>query len=51
MRAGCATGSIPAEEASGAKDDRGDLLELLDLVAARDTLVVTHVDRLSQGLT
>ena len=30
--AGCAMGNIRAEEASGAKDDRGRLLELLDLV-------------------
>ena len=33
VRAGCAMGNIRAEEASGAKDDRGGLLELLDLVA------------------
>ena len=31
VRAGCAMGNIRAEEASGAKDDRGGLLELLDL--------------------
>ena len=49
VRAGCAMGNIRAEEASGAKDDRGGLLELLDLVVAGDTLVVTHIDRLSQG--
>ena len=42
VRAGCAMGNIRAEEASGAKDDRGGLLELLDLV-------VTHIDRLSRG--
>ena len=48
MRAGCAMGNIRTEEASGAKDDRGGLLELVD---AADTLVVTHIDRLSQGLT
>ena len=51
VRAGCAMGNIRAEEASGAKDDRGGLLELLDLVAEGDTLVVTHIDRLSRGLT
>ena len=51
VRAGCAMGNIRAEEASGAKDDRGGLLELLDLVAGGDTLVVTHIDRLSRGLT
>ena len=51
VRAGCAMGNIRAEEASGAKDDRGGLLELLDLVVERDTLVVTHIDRLSRGLT
>ena len=51
VRAGCATGNIRAEEASGAKDDRGGLLALLDLVVEGDTLVVTHIDRLSRGLT
>ena len=51
VRAGCAMGNIRAEEASGAKDDRGGLLELLDMVVAGDTLVVTHIDRLSRGLT
>ena len=51
VRAGCAIGNIRAEEASGAKDDRGGPLELLDLVDAGDTLVVTHIDRLSRGLT
>ena len=51
VRSGCAMGNIRAEEASGAKDDRGGLLELLDLVVAGDTLVVTHIDRLSRGLT
>ncbi len=51
VRADCAMGNIRAEEASGAKDDRGGLLELLDLVVAGDTLVVTHIDRLSRGLT
>ena len=51
VRAGCAMGNIRAEEASGAKDDRGGLLELLDLLVAGDTLVVTHIDRLSRGLT
>ena len=51
VRAGCAMGNIRAEEARGAKDDRGGLLELLDLVVAGDTLVVTHIDRLSRGLT
>ena len=44
VRAGCAMGNIRAEEASGAKNDRGGLLELLDLV-------VSHIDRLSRGLT
>ena len=44
-------GQHTVREASGAKDDRGGLLELLDLVAAGDTLVVTHIDRLSRGLT
>ena len=36
---------------AGAKDDRSGLLELLDLVIEGDTLVVTHIDRLSRGLT
>ena len=49
--AGCSLGNIRAEEASGARNDRGGLLELLDLVAEGDTLVVTHIDRLSRGLT
>ena len=47
--AGCAMGNLRAEEASGAKNDRIGLLELLDLVVEGDTLVVTHIDRLSQG--
>ena len=51
VRAGCSLGNIRAEEASGARDDRGGLLELLDLVFEGDTLVVTHIDRLSRGLT
>ena len=51
VRAGCAMGNIRAEEANGAKDDRGGLLELLDLVVEGDTLVVTHIDLLSRGLT
>ena len=51
VRAGCSMGNIRAEEASGAKDDRGGLLELLDLVVEGDTLVLTHIDRLSRGLT
>ncbi len=51
VRVGCPLGNIRAEEASGAKNDRGGLLELLDLVIEGDTLVVTHIDRLSRGLT
>ena len=51
VRAGCSLGNIRAEEASGAKNDRGGLLELVDLVVEGDTLVVTHIDRLSRGLT
>ena len=38
VRAGCSLGNIRAEEASGARNDRGGLLELLDLVAEGDTL-------------
>ena len=34
VRAGCSLGNIRAEEASGARNDRGGLLELLDLVVA-----------------
>ena len=49
LRAGCSLGNIRAEEASGARNDRGGLLELLDLVVEGDTLVVTHIDRLSRG--
>ena len=48
VRAGCSMGNIRAEEASGAKNDRGGLRELLDLVVGEDTLVVTHIDRLSR---
>ena len=51
VRAGCAMGNIRAEEASGAKNGRCRLLELLDLVVEGDILVVTHIDRLSRGLT
>ena len=51
VRAGCSLGNIRAEEASGARNDRGGLLELLDLVVEGDTLLVTHIDRLSRGLT
>ena len=51
VRADCSMGNIRAEEASGAKDDRGGLLELLDLVVEGDTLMVSHIDRLSRGLT
>ena len=51
VRAGCPLGNIRAEEASGAKNGRGGLLELLDLVVEGDTLMVTHIDRLSRGLT
>ena len=51
VRASCSLGNIRAEEASGARNDRGGLLELLDLVVEGDTLVVTHIDRLSRGLT
>ena len=32
VRAGCSLGNIRAEEASGARNDRRGLLELLDLV-------------------
>ena len=51
VRAGCSLGNIRAEEASGAKNDRGGLLELLDLVVEGDTLMVSHIDRLSRWLT
>ena len=51
VRYGCSMGNIRAEEASGAKDDRGGLLELLDLVVEGDTLVITYIHRLSRGLT
>ena len=50
VRAGCSLGNIRAEEASGARNDRGGLLELLGLVVEGD-MVVTHIDRLSRGLT
>ena len=48
VRTGCAMSNIRAEEASGAKDDRGGLLEMLDLVVEGDTLAATHIDRLSR---
>ena len=51
VRAGCSLENIRAEEASGARNDRGGLLQLLDLLVKGDTLVVTHIDRLSRGLT
>ena len=51
VRAGCSLGNIRAEEASGVRNDRGGLLELLDLVVEGDTLMVSHIDRLSRGLT
>ena len=54
VRAGCSLGNIRAEEASGARNDCGGLLELLDLldlVVEGDTLMVTHIDRFSRGLT
>ena len=38
-------------EANGVKGDRGGPSELLDLAVEGDTLVVTHIDRLSRGLT
>ena len=41
VRAGCSLGNIRSEEASGARNDRGGLLELLDQVVEGDTLVVT----------
>ena len=54
VRLGCAIGNIRFEEATGTKNDRSgllDLLDLLDLVVPGDTLVATHIDRLSRGLT
>ena len=49
VRAGCALVNVRAEESSGAENDRGGLLELLDLAVEGDTLVVTHIDRPSKG--
>ena len=49
VRAGCPFGNVRAEEASGAKNDRGGLLELLDLVVEGDTLVVTPTLTASPG--
>ena len=51
VRAGCAKGNIRAWEASGDKYGRGALQELLDIVVMGDTLLVSHIDRLSRGLT
>ena len=42
---------LQVEQPARTRNDRGDLLELLDLVVEGDTLVVTHIDRLSRGLT
>ena len=50
VRAGCSMGNVRAEEASGAKDDRGGLLELLDLVVEGDTLVESRHGSLSSTL-
>ena len=47
--AGCSLGNIRSEEASGARNDRGGLLELLDLVVEGDTLMVTHIERNASG--
>ena len=43
--------STSCRDGSGTKNDRGGLLELLYLVVEGDTLVVTHIDRLSRRLT
>ena len=43
VRAGCSLGNIRAEEASGARNDRGGLLELLDLALVREYLEPTEV--------
>ena len=52
VRAGCSLGNIRARGSQrGPGTDRGGLLELLDLLVEGDTLVVTHIDRLSRGLT
>ena len=50
VRAGCAMGNIRAEEARGAKDDRGGLLELLDLRSTGTPGVITHIEQLSKRL-
>ena len=50
VRAVCSMGNIRAEEARGAKNDRGGLLALLNLVVEW-TPWWTHIDRLSRGLT
>ena len=43
--------STSCRDGSGTKNDRGGLVDLLDLVVEEDTLVVTHIDRLSRRLT
>ena len=51
VRAGCALGKVIAEDASVVNNDRGELMQLLNLVVEGNPLVVTHIDRLSRGLT
>ena len=49
VRAGCSLGNIRAEEASGARNDRGGLLELLDLVVEGDGIVSYKVVAAATG--
>ena len=49
VRAGCSLGNIRAEEASGAKNDRGGLLELLDLSAL--TVALNSIRHLSMMMS
>ena len=50
VRAGCAMGSIRAAEASGAKNDRCGLLELLDLLVRAGTLWWPPTSTVSPGV-
>ena len=51
IRAGVPLKNVYSEEGSGSKDDRAELLKVLELVKPGDTLVVCYIDRLSRGLT
>ena len=51
VRAGCPWATFEPRRPAGPRTTAAGSLELLDLVVEGDTLVVTHIDRLSRGLT